>query len=122
MSDAILRKWCVKLNVPLPPNGYWQKIRRGKEVKKPELTKVFGKYVTSISKSIIKYKYSSNELTDENLLTLKDEELSLLTEETRNIIHKKCDNIEVKNQLRNPHKHIVDHQEEMVSRKKKEIK
>lgn len=78
--------------------------------------------MTAVSKSIIKYKYSSNELTDENLITLKDEELSLLTEETRNIIHKRYENIEVKNQLRNPHKHIVDYQEEIVSRKKKEIK
>lgn len=32
ISDNGLRKICIRMNVPLPPNGYWQKIRYGKSV------------------------------------------------------------------------------------------
>ncbi|WP_102398913.1 hypothetical protein [Haloimpatiens massiliensis] len=120
ISEATLRKRCNKLDIPLPPKGYWQKIKSGKEIKKPALSKIFGKYVQTVRKSIIKYKYNANELNDERLLILKDEELSLLTDETKILIKKKCDNIVVKNQLRNPHQLILDHQEEMMVRKQKE--
>jgi hypothetical protein len=33
ISDNGLRKICKRMNIPLPPNGYWQKIRYGKQVK-----------------------------------------------------------------------------------------
>ncbi len=39
MSDVNLRKICKKLNVPLPPVGYWAKLRAGKKVFKPILPK-----------------------------------------------------------------------------------
>jgi len=32
ISDNGLRKMCVKMDIPLPPGGYWQKIRYGKSV------------------------------------------------------------------------------------------
>ncbi len=37
MSDVNLRKICKKLDVPLPPLGYWAKIRAGKKVSKSSL-------------------------------------------------------------------------------------
>ena len=40
MSDVNLRKICKKLDVPLPPAGYWAKLRAGKEVSKPALPKL----------------------------------------------------------------------------------
>lgn len=40
MSDVNLRKICKKLDVPLPPAGYWAKLRAGKEVTKPNLPKL----------------------------------------------------------------------------------
>ena len=40
MSDVNLRKICKKLDVPLPPAGYWAKLRAGKEVTKPSLPKL----------------------------------------------------------------------------------
>lgn len=39
ISDNGLRKRCKSMNIPLPPNGYWQKIRYGKPVKKLKLPK-----------------------------------------------------------------------------------
>lgn len=71
-----------------------------------------------MNKSVINYKYSAHELTDEELLT--EEELFLLTEETEALIIKVCSNITVKNQLRNPHSLILKHQEDMKIRKQKE--
>jgi hypothetical protein len=39
ISDNGLRKMCKTMNIPLPPNGYWQKIKYRKPVKKPKLPK-----------------------------------------------------------------------------------
>ncbi len=40
MSDVNLRKICKKLDIPLPPAGYWSKLRAGKKVSKPSLPKL----------------------------------------------------------------------------------
>jgi len=37
VSDVAIRKMCKKLNVPLPPLGYWAKLQFGKDVKRPPL-------------------------------------------------------------------------------------
>lgn len=39
ISDNGLRKMCKSMNIPLPPNGYWMKIKYGKKVMKPKLPK-----------------------------------------------------------------------------------
>lgn len=36
ISDNGLRKMCKKFEIPLPVNGYWQKIKFGKQPKKIE--------------------------------------------------------------------------------------
>lgn len=118
ISDNALRKRCIKLNIPIPPRGYWEKIRSGQKIKKPSLPKVFGSLRNVVRDSIIKYKYNSKELSDEELLGLG--ELGLLSEETKLLIKEKCNNTIVKKQLRNPHSLIIKHQEEMKLRKQKE--
>ena len=37
ISDVGLRKICKKLTIPVPKLGFWQKVRAGKKVSKPEL-------------------------------------------------------------------------------------
>ena len=37
VSDTALAKACRRLNVPLPPRGYWARVRSGISVKKPKL-------------------------------------------------------------------------------------
>ena len=37
ISDNGLRKMCKSMDIPLPSNGYWMKIKYGKNVKKPQL-------------------------------------------------------------------------------------
>ncbi|MBU5439812.1 hypothetical protein KQI42_17485 [Tissierella sp. MSJ-40] len=50
VSDNGLRKRCIKLQIPLPPNGYWAKLKAGKTVpEKPSLLplvndRILGKY------------------------------------------------------------------------------
>ncbi len=39
ISDVGLAKACRKLQIPLPPVGYWMKVQNGKPVKKPPLPK-----------------------------------------------------------------------------------
>ena len=41
ISDNGLRKMCKSMSIPLPPNGYWQKIKYGKHVMKPNLFKQY---------------------------------------------------------------------------------
>lgn len=108
------------MNIPIPPRGHWEKVRSGQKVKRPSLPKVFGSLRNIVHDSIIKYRYNSKELTDEELLGL--EELGLLTDETKSLIIEKCNNIKVKSQLRNTHNLIIKHQEEMQSRKQEEKK
>jgi hypothetical protein len=38
ISDNGLRKICIRMNIPLPKNGHWQKIKNGKRPHKIELT------------------------------------------------------------------------------------
>lgn len=39
MSDVGFSKVCKKLNIPLPPRGYWARVRSGQKVKTPPLPK-----------------------------------------------------------------------------------
>lgn len=34
MSDNGLRKHCKRIGIPLPPSGYWSKVKPGQKVKK----------------------------------------------------------------------------------------
>lgn len=40
MSDNGLRKHCKRLGIPLPPSGYWAKVKMGQKVQKAALPKV----------------------------------------------------------------------------------
>ena len=41
ISDVGLRKICIRMNIPTPENGHWQKIQFGKKVKQPPLPSNF---------------------------------------------------------------------------------
>lgn len=43
VTDVALAKNCRKLNVPLPPRGYWAKIQAGAKLKKIPLPKYKGR-------------------------------------------------------------------------------
>lgn len=118
ISEATLRKYCTKFGVPLPPRGYWDKIKKGEQPHKRELPKVIGDLKNCIRNYVIQFQPHWKELSNEELLA--GEGLFLLTTETQTYIYDICGKIEVKNQLRKPHPLIVEHQEEISYRKKRD--
>lgn len=118
MSDSGLRKHCRKLGIPLPPSGYWAKLKAGKTVAKTPLPGVYGELKKYVHNYVIKFKADINKLSDEELA--KNKELNILSIETIRFIEDKCSKIQVKNQLRNPHRLITEHKEEIIYRKKKD--
>lgn len=88
LSDNGLRKHCRKYGIPLPPPGYWARIRVGQRVPKPVLPEVYGELKQHIRNYVIKYRPGIEQLTDDELE--HGEEFCLLREETRAFIRQKC--------------------------------
>ncbi|HBY19787.1 MAG: hypothetical protein A2Y24_01475 [Clostridiales bacterium GWE2_32_10] len=118
MSDVALRKHLQRLEIPLPPRGYWEKLRAGQEVKKTPLPAISNELKKQVKNYAIKYKKSIKLATDEELSN--KEELYLLTDESKELIKNKCSQVEIKQQLRNLHKFITEHKEEKEYRKKRD--
>lgn len=115
ISDVALRKRCKAISIPLPPRGYWERLRAGQSVPRTALPKVTGELKKIVHSYAIKYKADMEELSDAELSS--DEELGLFSEETKKFICEKCSKIEVKGQLRDPHHLVIEHKEEMAYRK-----
>jgi len=118
MSDNGLRKHLRRVGIPLPPTGYWAKVKAGQKVSKPALPKVTGELRKHVRNYAIKYRADINQLTDVELMS--DDEFSLLRDETKRLITETCSQIQVKGQLRNPNKLITEHKEEVIYRKKRD--
>ncbi len=118
MSDNTLRRHCKRLKIPLPPSGYWAKVKAGQKVPKPTLPKVMGDLKKHVRNYAIKYRADLEQLTDAELIV--DEDLSLLSEETKKLIKETCAQVQVKGKLRSPHRLIIEHKEEIDYRKKRD--
>lgn len=118
LSDNGLRKHCIRLGIPLPPRGYWERIKSGQKVPKTALPKVAGELKKHVRNYAIKYRTDIEQLTDTDLMA--DEDLNLLKEETKTFIKETCSQIQVRGQLRNPHHLIIEHKEEVVYRRKRD--
>lgn len=118
MSDNGLRKHLKRLWIPLPPSGYWAKVKAGQKIAKPDLPKVRGELKKHVRNYFIKYREDLEQLTDDELKAA--EGLSMLTNETIAAILEICSQTQVKSQLRNPHSLIAEHKEESVYRKKRD--
>jgi hypothetical protein len=120
VSEATMRKYLSRLMIPLPPKGYWLKIKNGETVQRIELSPVFGILKKYDRNYVIKYRTDIDSLNDAELSS--KEELHLLRDETKKFIIDKCSNIEIGHQLRNPHKLISKHKEETQNRVKRDRK
>lgn len=96
LSDNGLRKVCKKLDIPLPKNGYWQKIQYNKKVSKEKLP-VNNTVETSI---ILKFRDNS-----ETIINGEGNELNHLTKELQNVLK---DTIVFPEKLTKPHQLIID--------------
>jgi hypothetical protein len=88
ISDVAVRKICLKLNVPMPPQGYWLRSRQGK---KPELKPSKGPQEYQIWKNHVVTEEESELSLDPDIKALLDFE-----KEEKN-------RVEVKKRLRSAH-------------------
>jgi hypothetical protein len=96
LSDNGLRKVCKKLDIPLPKNGYWQKIQYNKKVSKEKLP------VNNSVETSITLKFRDN---SETIINGEGNELNHLTKELQNVLK---DTIVFPEKLTRPHQLIID--------------
>lgn len=98
ISEATLRKYCRKLNVPFPQSGYWIKVKNGSNPKKVNLPQFDGENRIVIQKHEYNKQYSYT----------KENKLKHMTEEEKNKILEFCNNIKVPKSLYKPHQLIKE--------------
>lgn len=108
ISDVALRKHCKKLNVPLPPKGYWSQIRAGLPRKKPPLPKHQGE------DRIVVFKYGNG---DPKRIPRQSERLAFLPKEERDRVMAYISSIRVPDELIKPHVLVKDTMQFKKSRK-----
>lgn len=116
ISDVALRKRCIAAGIPVPPAGYWAKLRAGKEVQKialPALTKESKKHVSGYAIQISK---DVKALSDVELLS--EEPLYIYSVKSKELIQTMRNSIIIPSQLRNPDRLIQEHKDEMNYREK----
>ncbi|WP_145997722.1 hypothetical protein [Marasmitruncus massiliensis] len=116
ISDVALRKRCIAAGIPVPPAGFWAKLRAGKEVQKiplPALTKENKKHVSGYAIQISK---DVKTLSDTELLS-KDS-LYIYSEKSKALIQAIRNSIIVPLQLRDPDHLIQEHKDEMNYRER----
>ncbi len=96
LSDNGLRKVCKKLDIPLPKNGYWQKIQYNKKVSKEKLP------VNYTVETSITLKFRDN---SETIINGEGNELNRLTKELQTVLK---DTIVFPEKLTRPHQLIID--------------
>lgn len=97
VSDVAIHKICKSLNIPVPPRGYWAKLRAGKSVKKTPLPKTKGATIF----------YGNQSFNPETLINEEIEPLSFMTAEERAKVLNVCDTIRVDETVSNLHKKVV---------------
>lgn len=111
VSDVALHKICKRMNIPVPPRGYWARLRSGEKMKKTPLPAHKGPNAINGNRSENQFEKDENG---------KKVPLAFLDDAERQKILEACSSIEIKEQLRSPHSLIVEHREEMARRKKRD--
>jgi hypothetical protein len=117
VSDNGLRKRCIKLQIPLPPAGYWAKLQAGKPVPpRPELPPwKYHYYQEAARPNRLIYYIDVDELTREQLEAL--EPMDLLTPESKERFVEWCNDIHVPRTLLDYETLINDYLKEVDYRK-----
>ena len=121
ISDNGLRKVCIRMNIPLPPNGHWQKMRSGVKVKRIKLPdKYSGKNEVVLNERgineddspIVKYYRLIKEIENNHELPLKVPDK--LTKPDKLVIEtKKC--FQDEKRCYNPHRGIIASRESVLN-------
>lgn len=105
LSDNGLRKVCKKLDIPLPKNGYWQKIQFNKKVIKENLP------LNNTVEASITLKFRKN---SETVINGEVNELNQLTKELKNTLK---DTIIFPEKLTKPNQLIIDAKNDLKDKK-----
>ena len=122
VSDNGLRKRCVKLEIPLPPVGYWAKVKAGVEVppqpKLPPIKIQPETIVVTETKGTHTHAIEFLNLSDKSTEELQQMEgLEILTAQSQKDFLKWCKNIQVPRKVDPYHPLIIEYQKEMEYRK-----
>ena len=105
ISDVGLRKICIRLNIPLPRSGHWQKLQFGKQIQQPSLpTNHIGDQEVTLTLRSADSKQEVGELTP----------LKLLQKEIEDQLKSK---LVVPDRLTNPDKLVIATKNDLTSQK-----
>lgn len=115
VSNVMIKKICKKMNIPVPPPGYWARLQAGQKMKKTPLPSHKGPNTVRGSRS------DSTEITSKE--SHKPEEimpLAFLDESERQRVIEVTSEIQAQEELRRSHVLIREHRDEMKERRKRE--
>jgi len=119
VSDNGLRKRCIKLQIPLPPLGYWAKVKAGIKVSKPKLPVLKIEGETIVLKNI-KHEHEIEFIDIEDKSTEELEKidgLDVFTPSSRKAFATWCGKIHVPRKVDPFHPLIIEYQKEIEYRK-----
>jgi hypothetical protein len=96
VSDVAIHKICKSLNVPVPPRGYWAKIRAGAKIKKPPLPAAKG----------VTEKTGSKTFEGTKMTAAPQQTLAFLTEDERQKVLIAAEQIQMPDENAKLHKKI----------------
>lgn len=96
VSDVAIHKVCKSLNVPVPPRGYWARIRAGEKIKKPPLPASKGITEKTGLKSFVGVKEP----------TAQQQTLAFFTEDERQKVLLAAEQIQISDENTKLHKEI----------------
>ncbi|WP_196605409.1 hypothetical protein [Pectinatus haikarae] len=119
ISDNGLRKRCINLQIPLPPLGYWAKVKAGAKVSKPELPVVKAKEESIVLRNT-KHEHEMEfiDISAQPTEKLKKlDGLDVFTPRSREAFEKWCGKIHVSKKVDPFHPLIIEYQKEIEYRK-----
>ena len=97
VSDVMIHKICKSLDIPVPPRGYWARVRAGEKFKKPPLPAKEG------ANQIIGYK------TYKEVKVIKEQSLDFLPEDERQKVFIAAEQIQLTDDKEKLHKKIREY-------------
>ena len=97
VSDVMIHKICKSLDIPVPPRGYWARVRAGEKIKKPPLPAKEG------ANQIIGYK------TYKEVKVIKEQSLDFLPEDERQKVLLAAEQIQLTDDKEKLHKKIREY-------------
>ncbi len=106
ISDVGLRKICVKMEIPLPKSGHWEKVRFNKPVTKIELSNTY----VGANEVTLSMRTGDSNITNEVKSPIIKLEHEIINQETENLI--------VHSKLINPDQLIITAKEHLTQKRK----